>query len=166
MPYPTYDDVLAAGAILPAYERRTVPPDFEDHNGHMNVAHYLTIASWGAQNALHDWGVPVDWVEREKLGTFSAEHHLRYFHEVHVGAEVSTRVRAVARSERGLLLHVLLLNDTERTIAYSMELLTVHVDLSARRTSAWPDEVAAGIDAAIAAHADVDWPLSGCLTVR
>lgn len=166
MHYPTYDDVLSAGALLPAYERRTVPPEFEDFNGHMNIAHYLTTASWGAEHALHAWGVPPDWVEREQRGTFSAEHHLRYFHEVHVGAEISTRVRAVARSERALHLHVLLLNDTERVVAYSMELLTVHADLRTRRTAAWPSDVAAGLDAAVTRHAPLDWPLSGCLAVR
>lgn len=166
MSYPTHDELTADEETLPAYERITVPPEFEDFNGHMNIAHYLTTASWGAERALWDWGVPQDWVQREQRGTFSAEHHLRYFHEVHVGAEISTRVRAVARSERALHLQVLLLNDTERVLAYVMELLTVHVDLTTRRTAAWPDAVAKGLDAAVARHAAIDWPLSGCLAVR
>lgn len=166
MHYPTYDDLTGVPDLLPAYEQRTVPPEFEDFNGHMNIAHYLTTASWGAEHALRAWGVPADWVEREQRGTFSAEHHLRYFREVHVGAAISTRVRAIARSARGLHLQVFLLNDTERELSYTMELLTLHVDLATRRAATWPADVAAGLDRAVAAHAALDWATSGCLAVR
>lgn len=166
MHYPTYDDVLAVSDLLPEHNRLVVPPDFEDYNGHMNIAHYLTTASWGAEYAMRSWGVPADWVRSEQKGMFSAEHHLRYFHEVHVGAEISVHVRAVARSARGLHLQCHLLDHTTRRLAYTMELLSVHVDMATRRSAAWPEHVAAGFDAAIEAHRALDWPLSGCLAVR
>jgi acyl-CoA thioester hydrolase len=166
MPQPTYADLTARIDLLPAHQRLVVPPEFEDHNGHMNIAHYLTTTSWGVQHAFHAWGVPESWMGEARVGTFSAEHHLTYLGEVHVGAEVSVRVRCVARSARGLHVVGYLLDDTHRTLAYVMELLTLHVDLTTRRTRPWPDDVAAGLDRAVAAHAVLDWPVTGCLAVR
>lgn len=166
MHYPTYAEVMEASDLLPEQHRLTVPPEFEDFNGHMNIAHYLTTASWGAEHALRSWGVPEDWVRREQRGTFSAEHHLRYFHEVHVGADISVRVRAVARSPRAAHLHCYLLDHTQHRLAYTMELLTVHIDMTTRRTTTWPEPIATAIDAAVARHSALDWPVSGCLAVR
>lgn len=164
--HPTYDDLTAEPDLLPGYEPGRVPSAYLDHNGHVNVAHYLTTVSWGIQHAFWDWGVPRDWITTAGRGTFTAEHHLTYLAELHVGSEISVRVRAVARSARGSHVVGYLLDDTHRRLAYVMELLTVHVDLSTRRSAVWPDDVAAGLDAAVARHADLGWPVRGCLAVR
>lgn len=166
MSAPTYDDLTSRPDLLPAYERLVVPPEFEDHNGHMNIAHYLTTTSWGVQHAFHAWGMPEEWLEGGGLSTFSAEHHLTYLGEVHAGAEVSVRVRALARSARAMHVVAWLLDDTERRVAYAMELLTLHVDLRTRRTVVWDDALAARLDEVVAAHAGLDWPTRGCLAVR
>ena len=161
---PTYDDVV----VLPAYNALTVPPEFEDRNGHMNIAHYLTVASWGVEHAMQAAGVAPDWHETEKLGSFTAEHHIVYLREVHVGSEVSVRVRYVGRSARALHLQAFLLDDTNRVVAYVLEVMAVHIDFRTRRTSVWPDGLGATFDGLVAEHDALPWPapLSGSLALR
>lgn len=161
---PTYDDVAA----MTAYNAQTVPREFEDRNGHMNIAHYLTVASWGVEYAMQAAGIPEDWHETDGLGSFTAEHHIVYLREVHVGSEVSVRVRYVGRSARALHLQAFLLDDSHRVVAYVLEVMAVHIDFRTRRTAVWPAEIASSVDRLVAEHAALSWPapLSGSLTLR
>ena len=161
---PSYDEL----AVLPAYNPLTVPPEFEDLNGHMNIAHYLTTAGWGVEFAYRDTGLTADRHLVDQLGTFTAEQHLVYLSEVLVGSEVSVRVRFLARSARALHAQAYLLDDTHGRLSYTMEIVTIHIDFATRRTTPWPDAVAAAFDARIAEHAALPWaaPLSGCMGVR
>lgn len=153
---------------MPAYNSITVPPDFEDFNGHMNIAHYLTTASWGVEYAYRDAGLAEDRHVVDGLGTFTAEQHLIYRSEVLVGSDVSVRVRFVGRSERALHVQAYLLDDTNRRLSYTMEIVSLHIDFATRRTTPWPAGVAATLDARVAEHADLPWaaPLSGSMAVR
>lgn len=161
---PTYDDLLP----LPAHNAQTVPPEYEDINGHLNIAHYLTIASWGVEHAFRAAGLAADRHVVERLGTFAAEHHLVYLSEVHVGSEVSVRVRFLGRSARALHLQAYLVDDTHRRLSYTMELVSVHIDFATRRTTPWRDDTAASLDAVVAEHAALLWVpvLSGSMSVR
>ncbi|WP_122818776.1 thioesterase family protein [Nocardioides pantholopis] len=160
---PSYDEIAA----LPAYAEQSVPTAFEDINGHLNVRHYLGIASEGLDEALLEVGIPQNWVDRG-FAIFSAEHHLTYLSELHTGDKVSVRVRLVGRSERAAHVVVYLLDDGHQEISYVMEEIFLHMDMSTRRTSPWPEDVAAKIDAAVAEHEALSFPttLSGSMALR
>ena len=165
MPHPpTYDQLNR----LPAYNRLVVPPDYEDVNGHMNIAHYLTVASWGVEYAFRAAGMAEDWQSSEGLSAFTAEHHLVYLHEVHVGSEGSVRVRFLGRSARAVHVQAYLLDDTTRQVSYTMELISLHVALAARRTATWPEELAASFDRLVAEHGALTWevPVCGSMALR
>ncbi len=87
---PTYDQLVA----LPAYTEQPVPIAFEDVNGHLNVRHYLGIASEGLDESLVSLGVPQNWPAHGHA-CFSAEHHLTYLTELRTGDRLSARVRLV-----------------------------------------------------------------------
>ena len=53
--HPTYDQLLE----LPAYVEQPVPMPFEDINGHLNVRHYIGIASEGLDESLVEVGYTV-----------------------------------------------------------------------------------------------------------
>jgi len=160
---PTYDDLVS----LPSYSDRRVPVAFEDINGHMNVKHYIGIASEGLDEALTEVGIPTNWADKG-FAVFSAEHHLTYVNELLTGDQVSVRVRLVGRSERAIHCVVYLLDDTRQQLAYVMEEIFLHIDMSTRATSPWPEEVAAQVDARVAEHAELSFEpgLSGSLALR
>lgn len=162
---PQYSQLIATPDCLPAFERGVVPADFEDSNGHMNTAHYLIKASWAVHHALLTWGIPADWVDQGHA-TFNVEHHLRYLHEVYIGADISVRVRAVGRSHRAIHVVAYLLDETTQRLAYTMEAVLVHVDLGTRRSSVWPPGVAGDLDVVITKQATLAWQPEVRLNLR
>lgn len=160
---PTYDQLAA----LPAYAAQSVPAAWEDINGHMNIRHYLGIASEGLDESLVEVGIPLNWVATG-LAVFSAEHHLTYLHELHTGNRVSVRVRILGRSERAAHVLVYLLDDTHQRVSYVMEEIFLRIDMSTRKTAPWPAEVAELLDKRVAEHAALPFesPLSGSMALR
>ncbi len=164
MSHPTYDQLSA----LPGFCRQVVPSAFEDANGHLNVRHYLGIASEGLDESLVDVGILPNWPRVAGQAVFSAEHHLTYLHELHTGDRISVRVVLVGRSSRAVHAVVYLIDETHERLSYVMEEVFLHVEMESRRTSPWPDDVADALDARVAEHRSLGWEphLSGSLQLR
>ena len=73
---------------------------FEDINGHLNVRHYIGIASEGLDESLVEVGIPQMWPLTHGQACFTAEHHVTYLDELRTGDTMSARVRLLGRSER------------------------------------------------------------------
>jgi acyl-CoA thioester hydrolase len=162
--HPSFDQLSS----LPAYCQQVVPSAFEDVNGHLNIRHYLGIASEGLDESLAPLGILQNWPRVADQAVFSAEHHLTYVTELRTGDSVSVRVRLVGRSARAAHAVVYLVDETHQRLSYVMEEIFLHVDMTTRRTSPWPDDVAAALDKRVAEDQDLPWPveLSGSMALR
>lgn len=164
MPHPTFDQLSA----LPAYCQQVVPSAFEDFNGHLNIRHYLGIASEGLDESLVPLGILQNWPRVADQAVFSAEHHLTYLNELRTGDSISVRVRLVGRSGRAAHAVAYLVDETHERLSYVMEEIFLHVDMTSRRTSPWPDDVAAALDQRVADDEALPWKvhLSGSMSLR
>ena len=162
--HPTYAQLAA----LPAYAAQSVPAAFEDINGHLNIRHYVGIASEGLDESLVAVGIPQNWPTVAGQAVFTAEHHMTYVAELRTGDRISVRVRLVGRSERAAHAVVYLLDDTHERLSYVMEEVFLHIDMESRRTTPWPDDVAAALDAQVADADALPWKpaLSGSMALR
>ena len=162
--HPTYDQLVD----LPRYMAQPVPAAFEDINGHLNIRHYLGIASEGLDESLEAVGIPQNWPTLAGQAVFTAEHHLTYLHELRTGDQISVRVLLVGRSARGAHAVVYLLDDTHQRLSYVMEEVFLHIDMGTRRTSEWPADVAAALDKRIETDGELPWQptLSGSMSLR
>ena len=161
---PTYEQLVT----LPAYAEQPVPMAFEDRNGHLNVRHYVGIASEGLDESLVEVGIPQMWPLTHQQACFTAEHHVTYLNELQTGDQMSARVRLLGRSERAAHALVYLLDETEQAVSCVVEEIFLHIDLETRRTAPWPHDVAEKMDARIAEHAALPFPAdtSGALALR
>ena len=161
---PSYAEVLD----LPTLLEGEVTPDFIDANGHMNIRHYLDAGAMAADVLCRRIGVDDDYRADRRLGVFTAEHHIRYFSEMHLGGKFSTHTVVVDRSaSTGHLLSFIVDRSTER-LACTVEIILVSVDMDTRRPTAFPADVAAGLDLHIAERHRLGWalPLSGAMGIR
>lgn len=162
---PGYDQVIG---LVPA-ARRTVPAEFGDVNGHMNVRHYLALyddAEWEYFERL-DLGVAH--ARAERRGLFALEQHLVYAREVGIGDDVSVHTRLLGRTAKVLHLVSYLVDHTRREVAGSIEVLDAYADLDARRLTPFTDGPALrALDERLAADLALDWaPVgAGCLVLR
>ncbi|MCY7395658.1 MAG: thioesterase family protein [Nocardioides sp.] len=164
MTQPSYDDVVS----LPASLSQSVPVAFEDINGHLNIRHYVGIASEGLDDSLVELGIPQMWPISAGQAVFSAEHHMTYFAELRTGDKISVRVRMLGRSERAAHVLVFLVDETHHRVSYAMEEIFLHVDMESRATSPWPQAVAGAFDERITEHQALPWdaPVSGSMSLR
>lgn len=164
MAHPTFDQL----SELPAYSQQVVPSAFEDFNGHLNIRHYLGIASEGLDESLVPLGILQNWPRVADQAVFTAEHHLTYLAELRTGDRISVRVRLIGRSERAAHAVAYLVDETHQRLSYVMEEIFLHVDMSTRRTSPWPEDVAAALDRRVADDQSLPWPveLSGSMSLR
>jgi acyl-CoA thioester hydrolase len=162
--HPTFDQL----SELPAYSQQVVPSAFEDFNGHLNIRHYLGIASEGLDESLVPLGILQNWPRVADQAVFTAEHHLTYLAELRTGDRISVRVRLIGRSERAAHAVAYLVDETHQRLSYVMEEIFLHVDMSTRRTSPWPEDVAAALDRRVADDQSLPWPveLSGSMSLR
>jgi acyl-CoA thioester hydrolase len=161
---PSYDDVLT----LPALLEGKVEPEFIDINGHMNIRHYLDYGAMGADVLIRRIGIDGAYRGERRLGVFTAEHHIRYFTEMHEGDTFSTHALVLDRSERAAHLLAIILDRSDEMVSCTVEIVLVHVDMDSRRPVPFPDDIAAGVDQLVAAARQVPWPapVSGAMGIR
>lgn len=151
---------------LPLQFSMTVPPHWQDRNGHVNVQFYQTLYELGAYQVLEEVDAGESCLREHDFGLFDLEHHLYYRAEILVGDRVSTYNRILGRNEK--LFHglYLIINDSRDQLACTLEYLTAGVALQTRRTAAFPDQLMRGIDEQMARQRQLDWPAPLCGTME
>ena len=129
-----------------------------DYNGHLNMAYY---------NVMMDRAIDELWLQlsigpaykKERHGsTFTAECHVRYIREIHLGDPVQVTVYLLAADEKRLHTFEELRHATEGWISATSENITLHIDMAARKVSPFPSDIRARIAAIANVHAAVPRP--------
>jgi len=158
------EKVLALG---PACLRVTIPEEYKDTNGHMNMRWYLAIFD-DAGDVLHErLGLTLEFHARHGSGTVDLEHHIHYLSEVMPGDVVEVYERLVAQSPKRLHYLLFMVNRTRGKLASIFECMNAFLDLGSRRTAPFPREIAAAIGAGVEKSTALDWPppVSGSMKV-
>ena len=90
--------------------------------------------------------------------TFTAECHVRYLREIHLGDPVQVSVLLVAADAKRLHTFEELRHATEGWLSATSENMTIHVDMTARRTAPFPPDIRARVEAVVGAHAAIARP--------
>ena len=155
-------------SALPVIYQATIPPEFEDRNGHMNVRRYLQIYDDAGDALYPRLGLTPEYLTANGKGGFDLEHHLWYVSEVLIGETISVRMRFVSRNEKLLHYLMFLVNETRGIVSSVFECIHAHADLTVRRTAPFPAFVVARIDAILAEHERLSWtaPTSGAMAIE
>ncbi|MCU0512385.1 MAG: thioesterase family protein [Anaerolineae bacterium] len=151
---------------LPAVYRLTIPPEYEDYNGHMNIRWYLGIFDDAGLPLYDDLGLTPARLHAQGYTTFDLEHHIQYAGESLVGDAVTVTVRFLGRSARRMHYQMYLLNDTRAALSATFECVNAFVDLNTRRMTDYPPAIAAKLDALLAAHQALPWAAPVCGVMR
>jgi acyl-CoA thioester hydrolase len=159
---PSQDDIRA----LPLCLTLTAPPAFEDHNGHMNIRHYLAVFDDAGDEMAASFGITKAYHRAHGTGGFDLEHHLHYLNEVMIGDTVSVYFRLLARTAKRVHYMLFMVNDTRGSIAALFECVNSFADMTTRRTAPFPPDIAASIDMVLARHQALGWPAPVCGVMR
>jgi len=136
----------------------TVRPEWIDYNGHMNVAYYVLAFDY-ATDAFFDYlGIGREYKERSGCSTFAADMNIGYRREVHEGDPLSFATWFLGHDDKRLHYYHEMYHATEGWLASTCELLSLHIDMAARRTTPFPDAVTARFREVRESHATVPLP--------
>ena len=148
-------------ALRPIY-RLTIPPEYRDENGHMNMRWYLHIYDDAGYPLVDSLGLTAEYHAQHHTGGFDLEHHIHYLKEVQPGDTVVVYARLLGRSAKRIHYMLFMVNESRDALASIFECVNSFGDLSVRRTAAYPPEISAKIDALLAQHRALDWEAPVC----
>lgn len=147
---------------LPVQLTMTIPPEWEDRNGHVNVQFYLALYELGGWVVLEEVGIHEEWFQQRQVSQFDLEHHLNYRAELAVGDEVRTYSRVLGRGDKCFHGMYFIVNETSRRLAATLEYITASVNLQTRRIATFPEELANGLDVLLEKHQGLGWKAPVC----
>ena len=135
-----------------------IEPQWIDYNGHLNMAYYNVMFDRAIDQLWLELGIGPEYMKTRNGSTFTAECHVRYLREIHLGDPVQVSVLLVAADEKRLHTFEKLRHATEGWLSATSENMTIHIDMAARKTAPFPPDIQSRIGSVVAAHSTVARP--------
>ncbi len=135
-----------------------IEPQWIDYNGHLNMAYYNVMFDRAIDELWLELGIGPAYMKSRHGSTFTAECHVRYLREVHLGDPVQISILLLAADEKRLHTFEELRHAGEGWLSATSENMTIHVDMNLRKTAPFPPDIKARIDEILRTHARVARP--------
>ena len=136
-------------------QRRVVPVDWLDYNGHMTESRYLQAVTDATDRFMEIIGCDAEYIANGG-SFFTAETHIRHLGEVHFGDVIEVRTQVLmAEGKKMQLWNEIYVGDQ---LAATGEQMLIHVSLETRRPAPFSPEIAANLAKIVAAQADLPEP--------
>jgi acyl-CoA thioester hydrolase len=130
-----------------------VEPEWIDYNGHLNMAYYNVLFDRAVDETYELIGVGSDYVASRHQSIFTAEVHVRYLRELRSGDPVRVTFQLIDYDAKRLHYFEQLFHATEGWVSATSENLSLHVDMTSRKTAAFPQEITTRLAEMKASHA-------------
>jgi acyl-CoA thioester hydrolase len=135
-----------------------IEPQWIDYNGHLNMAYYNVMFDRAIDELWLKLGIGPGYMKQRQGSTFTAECHVRYLREIHLGDPVQISILLVAADEKRLHTFEELRHATDGWLSATSENMTIHIDMGARKTAPFPPDIAARIRVLANAHSSIARP--------
>src|ERR1700681_903071 len=153
----TGDDLLLQPAPFLASVKQT-EPQWIDYNGHLNMAYYNVMFDRAIDELWFKLGIGPGYMRERSGSTFTAECHVRYLREIHLGDPVQVSILLVGADEKRLHTFEELRQATEGWLSATSENMTIHIDMTARKTAPFPSDIRARVQALVNVHSAIARP--------
>jgi acyl-CoA thioester hydrolase len=138
---------------------RTVPSEWIDYNGHMNVAYYTLAFDHAVDEVLEEHlGIGVTFVRKMRMGPMALQTQIHYLGELVEGDEFVCDFQVLDADPKRIHFFSTMVNLATGTTAATYESLTMNVDLEARRAAPYPDGARERIELLRALHTSLPRP--------
>ena len=135
-----------------------VEPQWIDYNGHLNMAYYNVMMDRAIDELWLQLGIGPAYKKERHGSTFTAECHVRYLREIHLGDPVQVTVYLLAVDEKRIHTFEELRHATQGWISATSENITLHIDMTARKVAPFPPDIRARMAEIADIHAAVPRP--------
>jgi acyl-CoA thioester hydrolase len=135
-----------------------VEPEWIDYNGHLNMAYYNVLFDRAVDETYELIGVGADYVKRRRQSIFTAEVHVRYLRELHAGDPVRVTLQLIDFDTKRLHYFEQLFHADDGWVSATSENLSLHIDMTSRKTAAFPEDIVARLAEMKSSHALLPFP--------
>ena len=129
-----------------------------DYNGHLNMAYYNVMMDRAIDQLWLHLGIGPTYMKERHGSTFTAECHVRYLREIHLGDPVQVSIWLLGADEKRLHTFEELRHATEGWLSATSENMTMHIDMSVRKVAPFPPDIRARIADVVKSHAGLSRP--------
>jgi acyl-CoA thioester hydrolase len=156
--------------LTPEQIRELGPPCFEtvaraewtDRNEHVNIRYFAAVFDDAGDSFYPTVGLGDADHRSRKSGTMDLEHHTHFVREVRPGDSLAVYLRMAGVGPKRFHYMMFLLNKSTGQVASQFECVNTFVDLSRRKSSAWPEDVRSALLALLERHEALSWPAPVC----
>lgn len=135
----------------------TVKPEWIDYNGHMNMAYYNVLFDTCADEAYELLGLGPDYARTRRLTTYTAEFHICYLRELHLGDKVRVSFQLLDHDASKFHTYQELFHQ-DGWRAATGETLGLHIDMNGPKVAPFPPDVASKFATMASAHSALPRP--------
>jgi acyl-CoA thioester hydrolase len=137
---------------------RRVLPEWIDYNGHMNVAYYVLAIDKAMDDIFESLGMGLAYVQERRMGPMALVNQIHYLDELLEGQEFMCDLQLLDADHKRMHYVVTMHHLAKGTAAAIFEGLSINVDLEARRSTPYPDDIRATLESVLRAHAALPRP--------
>ncbi len=116
-----------------------------DVNDHMNVAYYVLAFDLAVDAVWAQLGITSDYIAEHNNSTFAVESHITWQQELKLGEPFVVTSQLLAYDAKRIHQFMRMYHAESGFLAATAEWMNLHVDMTVRRVSPWPDAILAGI---------------------
>ena len=148
---------MAQAAPLTLFED-TVPPEWIDYNGHMNVAYYVLAFDRGTDALLDYIGMDEHYRRTQNCSVFTLEIHVNYLQELAQGNPIRCSTQLLDYDAKRIHYFEYLHHAEQGYLAATSELILLHMDMGQRRNAAMPQTIQDRLQALLDEHQSLTRP--------
>lgn len=134
-----------------------IEKDWIDYNGHLNMAYYNVLFDRCSDDAFEAMGLGPGYAKERRLTIYTAEVHVCYVQELHLGHKVTVSFQLLDHDDKRLRAYQEI-RHVDGWLAATSESLSLHVDMAGPRVAPFPADILEKVEAMRAAHADLPVP--------
>ncbi|TYB82920.1 thioesterase family protein [Maritimibacter fusiformis] len=134
-----------------------VRPDWIDYNGHMNMAYYNVLFDKAADEFYDLIGFGADYARTRGFTTYTAEFHVCYVRELHLGDKVRVQSWLLDHDEKRFHTYQEI-HHVDGWLSATGEAMGLHVDMSGPKVAPMPEDIALRLADFAAKHGHPDRP--------
>ena len=138
--------------------RQRVEDQWIDYNGHFNMAYYGVLFDRACDEAFDSVGLGPDYVKQANCSFFTLEAHTTYLRELHAGDEVTVNIQLLDYDAKRIHYIQQMHHAEEGWLSATLEAICMHVDMGAKKSSPFPENIRTAIATMFEDHKDLDIP--------
>ena len=118
--------------------REAVLSEWIDYNGHMNMAYYVLVFDHGTDALLDYIGISESFRNQHNCSTFTAEIHITYLKEAHLGDELLIKTQLLEFDEKRVHYFQQMHDAKSDELLATAEMMSLYMDMQSRRVAMMP----------------------------